>query len=82
MKIGNILDEIQALALVVPKFQREYLWSKEQAKQLMVSLFLEYPVGSLLVWKTDNPPEISLVRLSSTPSSYPAWLVREISAEF
>ena len=24
----------------------------------MVSLFLEYPVGSLLVWKTDNPPEI------------------------
>ena len=58
MKIENILDEIQALALVVPEFQREYVWSKEQAKQLMVSLFLEYPVGSLLVWKTDNPPEI------------------------
>ena len=58
MKIGSILDEIQALALVVPEFQREYVWSKEQAKQLMVSLFLEYPVGSLLVWKTDNPPEI------------------------
>ena len=58
MKIENILDEIEALALVVPEFQREYVWSKEQAKQLMVSLFLEYPVGSLLVWKTDNPPEI------------------------
>lgn len=58
MKIESILDEIQALALVVPEFQREYVWSKEQAKQLMISLFLEYPVGSLLVWKTDNPPEI------------------------
>ena len=58
MKIEDILDEIKALALVVPEFQREYVWSKEQAKQLMVSLFLEYPVGSLLVWKTNKPPEI------------------------
>ena len=58
MKISDILDEIKTLALVVPEFQREYVWSKEQAKQLMVSLFREYPVGSLLVWKTESPPEI------------------------
>jgi hypothetical protein len=58
MKTEDILNDLEALEIVVPEFQREYVWSKEQAKQLMVSLFSEYPVGSLLVWKTDNPPEI------------------------
>ncbi len=58
MKTEDILNDLEALEIVVPEFQREYVWSKEQAKQLMISLFSEYPVGSLLVWKTDNPPEI------------------------
>ena len=58
MKTENILDDISNLEVVVPEFQREYVWSKEQAKQLMVSLYRGYPVGSLLIWKTNNPPEI------------------------
>jgi hypothetical protein len=43
---------------VLPEFQREFIWTKEQAKQLMVSLVKGYPVGSLLFWKTDHPPEL------------------------
>jgi hypothetical protein len=39
-------------------FQREYVWSREQAKQLMVSLVRGYPVGGILIWKTDQPPEL------------------------
>lgn len=58
MKTQQILDNIENLVLVVPEFQREYVWSKEQAKQLMISLFRDYPVGSLLIWQTSNPPEI------------------------
>lgn len=52
------MDDIDKLNLVLPEFQREYVWSREQAKQLMVSLFRGYPTGSLLFWKTDNPPAI------------------------
>jgi len=63
MKIRELLDDIQSLDLVLPEFQREYIWEKEQAKQLMVSLFKEYPTGSLLFWKTNNPPEIKNVKL-------------------
>ena len=58
MKTSQILDNIENLLLVVPEFQREYVWSKEQAKQLMISLFRDYPVGSLLIWQTNNPPAI------------------------
>ena len=56
--IREFLDDIAKMNLVLPEFQREYVWSREQAKQLLVSLYREYPTGSLLFWKTDNPPEI------------------------
>ena len=38
MRISEALLGIQKQDLVLPEFQREYVWSKEQAKQLLVSL--------------------------------------------
>ena len=58
MQIDKLLYQIESKQIVLPEFQREYVWSKDQAKQLLVSLFNEYPTGSLLMWDTDNPPEI------------------------
>ena len=58
MKISQLLDGIENLEMVMPEFQREYVWSKEHAKQLMVSLFRDYPTGGLLLWETNEPPEI------------------------
>lgn len=58
MKIRELLDSVKHQDLVLPEFQREYVWTKEDAKQLMVSLYKKYPTGSLLFWKTDNPPEL------------------------
>lgn len=57
-KIAKLLDAIKDKEIVVPEFQREYVWTLEQSKELIASLFLEYPTGSILVWETDNPPEI------------------------
>lgn len=58
MKINELLDGIRKRDLVLPEFQREYVWTREQSKQLMVSLAKSYPVGGLLFWKTDQPPEL------------------------
>lgn len=58
MQIDKLLYQIESKQIVLPEFQREYVWSKDQAKQLLVSLFSQYPTGSLLMWDTDNPPEI------------------------
>ena len=65
MRIQEFLDEIRKKDVVLPEFQREYVWSREQAKQLVVSLYKRYPVGSLLLWKTDSPPELK--NLNATP---------------
>lgn len=58
MKISELLDGIETRNLVLPEFQREYVWNRDQAKQLLDSLMKEYPVGGLLFWKTDRPPEL------------------------
>lgn len=61
MKIQELLSDIKNQNLLLPEFQREYIWNKEQAKQLFVSLVKQYPIGSLLFWKTQNPPELKNV---------------------
>ena len=58
MKISELIYSIKINDLVLPEFQREYVWTRDQAKKLMSSLVKDYPVGSLLFWKTNNPPEL------------------------
>ena len=58
MNIGELMAGIKKKDIVLPEFQREFVWTLEQSKQLMVSLIRKYPTGSLLFWKTENPPEI------------------------
>ena len=58
MIIAELMTGIRNLDFVLPEFQREYVWELKQAKQLLVSLFRGYPTGSLLFWKTTDPPEI------------------------
>lgn len=56
--IRNLLDKIESNEIVLPEFQREFVWKKSQAKELMKSLYEGYPIGSLLIWVTRDPPEI------------------------
>ena len=58
MKIRNILDKIDENQLFIPAFQREYVWKREDAKQLIDSLLKDYPTGTMLTWETSNPPEL------------------------
>ncbi|WP_227354188.1 GmrSD restriction endonuclease domain-containing protein [Haladaptatus salinisoli] len=58
MKIEKLLDRVESNAIVLPEFQREFVWKRQQAKALMDSLYKGYPIGGLLTWETENPPEI------------------------
>ena len=64
MNLSEILTQIEKKDLLLPEFQREYVWNEEKSKQLLISLFKEYPVGALLFWKTDNPPKVRNVKIN------------------
>jgi hypothetical protein len=58
MKISQIIDKIDEKQLFVPAFQREYVWKRNNAKELINSLIKDYPTGTMLTWETGNPPEL------------------------
>lgn len=58
MKISSALEKIDEKQIFVPAFQREYVWKREDAKKLLDALIKDYPVGTLLTWETNNPPEL------------------------
>lgn len=49
---STVVDQIENGNLLLPEFQRGYVWNRDQVRGLMRSLYLGYPVGSLLVWQT------------------------------
>lgn len=51
-KLAVILDQIDSGSVLLPEFQRGYVWHRDQVRALMRSLYLGYPVGSLLTWET------------------------------
>ena len=52
-KFSAILDQVDAGTVLLPEFQRGYVWNRDQVRGLMRSLYKGYPVGALLVWETD-----------------------------
>lgn len=58
MKINQVIDKINEHHLFVPAFQREYVWKRKDAKNLVDSLINDYPTGTMLTWETTNPPEL------------------------
>lgn len=54
MKVDVILANIDSGFMALPKFQRGYVWNRDQVRSLMDSLYRRHPVGSLLVWATPS----------------------------
>ena len=54
MRVSTILDHIDSGDMALPKFQRGYVWNRDQVRGLMDSLYRRHPVGSLLVWATSS----------------------------
>ena len=54
-KLSRLLDQIDAGTILLPEFQRGYVWNRDQVRGLMRSMYLGHPVGSLLLWETSDP---------------------------
>jgi hypothetical protein len=53
--LSNILSSIMRGAIQIPPFQRDFVWSREQIKDLFDSIQKNYPIGSLLLWRPKEP---------------------------
>jgi len=51
--LTTYLDELLNKNYQIPTFQREVVWEKGNVKKLWDSIYKFYPLGSILIWKTD-----------------------------
>ncbi|MFW6642072.1 GmrSD restriction endonuclease domain-containing protein [Nocardiopsis algeriensis] len=54
-KLSQILDQVDSETILLPEFQRGYVWNRDQVRGLLRSMYLGHPVGSLLLWETADP---------------------------
>lgn len=53
-QLESLLSQIDSGSMLLPEFQRGYVWNRDQVRGLLRSLYLGYPVGGLLVWETET----------------------------
>lgn len=51
--LTTYLDELIDKNYQIPTFQRDVVWDQENVKKLWDSIYKFYPLGSILIWKTD-----------------------------
>jgi hypothetical protein len=68
--ISELMKDIEQGALILPEFQRGYVWSRDQVRSFLSSLYRGYPTGSFLIWKTPTPPKVRGDSFSDDSKSY------------
>lgn len=65
--IQEMLGQIEKREVLLPEFQRGYVWGKDQVRGFIRSLYRAHPTGHFLIWKTYTPPRVRVERVRLTP---------------
>ncbi len=71
-KLMELVDRAVAHRWSIPEFQRGFVWKPTQVRDLAESLWLDYPIGSLLVWNSAGQTEARIALDAQRPTQ---WLV-------
>ena len=52
--LGKLITEIKKGHFVIPDFQREFDWEPWDVRDLIKSIFMDYYVGTLLLWESNK----------------------------
>jgi hypothetical protein len=50
----DLISEIEKGQIKIPKFQRDFVWSKENTAKLLDSIIKGYPIGTFIMWETNE----------------------------
>ncbi|WP_163536353.1 DUF262 domain-containing protein [Gracilibacillus sp. YIM 98692] len=51
---STLIHDIDKGIIKIPQFQRDFVWSKAQSSQLLDSIIKGYPIGTFILWETDE----------------------------
>lgn len=76
LKLAQLLNDMKTGRLLVPRFQRNFIWSLAKTRALLDSMYKEYPIGTFFFWRAPSNAT-SLFRplmelgILSTPNGQP-----------
>jgi hypothetical protein len=56
--VAELIGDIEKGRLVLPEFQRGYVWKAKAVRGFLDSLYRGYPTGSFLIWRTPDPGRV------------------------
>jgi len=75
IKIQQLIDDYRGGRLLVPEFQREYVWKANRAPRLLDSIYQGYPVSVLLLWTSDTQVRERNRTPRLTRAGHGSWLI-------
>jgi hypothetical protein len=75
LKIRQLVDDYRAGRIVIPEFQREYVWKPSKAPQLIDSLYRGFPISSLLLWQSAEDTRSRRREPKPARSAVMSWLI-------
>lgn len=54
VKVNKLFDWFDRRCLAVPDIQREFVWNAQRACALLDSIYKGYPIGTVMIWRTDK----------------------------
>lgn len=53
-RLEHLVDAVLSGSIVLPKFQRPFVWGRKAMLDLWDSIYKGYPIGSLLIWESSE----------------------------
>jgi hypothetical protein len=54
MHLSKVVDDLKEGSFVIPDFQRDLVWQPWDIVELIKAIFMDYYIGTLLLWKAGN----------------------------
>ena len=54
IKVGNLMSDAQIGNIAIPEIQRPFVWKRAKVRDLIDSLYNNYPVGYIITWKSPD----------------------------
>ncbi len=75
LRIEELVKDVKSGDIKLPKFQRPFVWKKEDILKLLDSIYRGYPIGSILLWLTHeelaSERNIGGMEINERPDEYP-----------
>jgi Protein of unknown function DUF262 len=75
VKVRQLIDDYRSGRMVIPEFQRDYVWKKSKAPKLIDSLYRGFPISSLLLWQSAEQTRSRRQDPRPTRASVMSWLI-------